>query len=159
MEHLSNYYTVTSNGNSEEVKLNWVPSSTMQRCAPYNFIVRGYGQKGSPIDDVAYLIFMQSPGICDFVCDRILTSTKNDVDQNIKIYLNIFPNPFDDKIYVDFPSGEFKISIYDTNGQIIFDSKGDKGLEIDTHSLRNGLYIIEIRDESNTLYQKRILKG
>ncbi len=73
----------------------------------------------------------------------------------------LFPNPVKDKLKVEIPkneSGNYVISIFDTFGKILMKENfnQDGTIEINTTSLINSLYIMEIEFENKTYRQKFI---
>ncbi|MDZ7777869.1 MAG: T9SS type A sorting domain-containing protein [Bacteroidales bacterium] len=75
----------------------------------------------------------------------------------------IFPNPVNDRLTVEIPKnekGDYMISIIDLNGKILMKENYTQvgEIEINTTSLKNSFYIIEIEFENKTYRQKFIKK-
>jgi regulation of enolase protein 1 (concanavalin A-like superfamily) len=73
--------------------------------------------------------------------------------------LNIFPNPVEDKLNIDFATDSFykKVVVYDVNGKLVLDQNltGNATVHtIDTSKLANGLYVLEISTREQTYIRK-----
>jgi len=76
--------------------------------------------------------------------------------------LNIFPNPANDKIWIDnkFEGQTIKFAIYDAFGRLVNEGQlSNSGeLRISINELKTGIYIIKITDQ-NKMYSAKILKN
>lgn len=76
--------------------------------------------------------------------------------------VNVYPNPFNDKIYYNTSSLSneiFSISIYNVQGEKLYEKSVDaiKGL-LDLNFLENGVYFIQFLNNSNIKYSQKIIK-
>ncbi len=85
---------------------------------------------------------------------------------NIKVF-NIYPNPFSDKISIEFKNFNkrvLKARIIDISGKIVFSQEKTISSEsvsptiINTKTLKPGLYFIQLSDENEILYSGKIVK-
>ena len=76
--------------------------------------------------------------------------------------IQIFPNPFSDKITLQLPdySNVKRISIYSTNGAIVFQKSNEINqlLKIQVENLTQGLYFVKIQFIDNTIQTKKLIK-
>jgi phosphotriesterase-related protein len=76
--------------------------------------------------------------------------------------INIFPNPFSNKIWLTYPEGAAEcIEIYEPSGRLIMRLQGsDKNgkTEIDLSGLNSGLYIYRIIDKESNIYNGKIVR-
>lgn len=81
--------------------------------------------------------------------------------------LSIFPNPVADMTSIAFYIPEkwnysYTIEIFNTNGELVISrtetitTKGNQTLELDLSQLSQGMYVMKIEGEGNSLYQKFI---
>ncbi|WP_020528949.1 malectin domain-containing carbohydrate-binding protein [Flexithrix dorotheae] len=91
------------------------------------------------------------------------------VEEDIEFNLVVYPNPFEDQLFVDFDKaykGEIKVLIYDTSGRTQYasttnfdDAQGGIDLYLPEEILNPGMYILKIFSEDQTLnLVKRIVK-
>lgn len=65
--------------------------------------------------------------------------------------ITLFPNPTKDKVYLSLQSGEnnFRVSLYDTFGQIIYSMNNiSERHEIDMSSFERGIYFLKLQNNS-----------
>jgi surface protein len=74
-------------------------------------------------------------------------------DQNLK-NISIYPNPVDDKLFIQGASDVSEISIYDVLGKLVLSKT--TSIEIDVTNLKKGIYIIKIVAEQKETIQKFI---
>ena len=80
--------------------------------------------------------------------------------ENESTYLNIYPNPAYDKVYVELVhnNGEnCKIELFDVSGKLVTDytvSFVTGGIELDIRQLRNGFYFITLTDASSGIIEQ-----
>lgn len=76
--------------------------------------------------------------------------------------VKIFPNPFSNKITIELPEGvmNVKFELFDVSGRfvgVIFDALSDNLYSADTSFLKNGFYILKVKNEtSQTIF--RVIK-
>ncbi|OIQ28276.1 MAG: hypothetical protein BM564_09390, partial [Bacteroidetes bacterium MedPE-SWsnd-G2] len=94
-------------------------------------------------------------------CDAIVTITETTLGEpELEIeHTNIYPNPFNDMIYVDLPSkfegDKITVQIFDLNGRLVLNELlivNSGKLQIRSISnLEQGPYFLKLRDNSNQL--------
>lgn len=108
-------------------------------------------------DSVKILFDRLALGIVDH--ERQLQASENS---------SIFPNPAHNKINVRFylsESEQLKIQIFDLKGQLIFDQKeqrfgqGINELEVNTSSLKSGLYFLRVIGDNLNIEDKFVVSG
>jgi glucose/arabinose dehydrogenase len=72
-------------------------------------------------------------------------SSVKDLKNEVKIY----PNPTKAHIFIDTENPNIRVTIYDSLGRDIFQTKGET--TISTSHLKNGLYFVHVYDEDNQL--------
>jgi M6 family metalloprotease-like protein len=89
--------------------------------------------------------------------------SKNDISEWVGIdgkettkSLNSYPNPFNDYLVIELQT-KATVKLFDLSGKVILQqsTSGDKTLTIDTHSLKPGVYMIEVADSN----QRTVLKA
>lgn len=64
---------------------------------------------------------------------------------------NIYPNPANDLVFIDFPDDVFSIKIYNLNGQIVyFEQENHKKTAVNIGFLKNGNYFIQVISKSHS---------
>jgi hypothetical protein len=75
--------------------------------------------------------------------------------------IDIYPNPFNDKLYIDLNNviAGHQILIYDNLGRLVInlENKKEEIVVINSDKLSNGVYIIDIRNNKSSLRKKIIL--
>ncbi len=73
----------------------------------------------------------------------------------ISSQLNIFPMPANNFINVELPGAtEMMVTIYNANGQKVFESTSGSLLNIDIQDFNAGLYIVEVKADNNVINSK-----
>ncbi len=73
----------------------------------------------------------------------------------ISSQLNIFPMPANNFINVELPGAtDMMVTIYNTNGQKVFESTSGSLLNIDIQDFNAGLYIVEVKADNNVISSK-----
>jgi hypothetical protein len=76
-------------------------------------------------------------------------------DENITIY----PNPFNDNVFVSTDNGG-NIEIIDVSGKVVCYSKLSKGInEISVNHLLQGIYLVKIWNKDNSIQIFKIVKS
>jgi len=89
---------------------------------------------------------------------NIVLSTNDLKEKSLKV----FPNPFYDELLIEFPDnekGKYDISIYDLYGNLIIRSiinQTDR-IEINSSTLRNSVYVIQI-ESNNQIFRQILIK-
>ncbi len=94
-----------------------------------------------------------------FTCDLYPAGIN---DNEVESKINIYPNPCNDIVYIQFKSSVeiVNIEIYNISGQIVYDKQCDmKGnIELDLNSLNKGIYFIKFTTDKGTSVRKLILQ-
>jgi len=74
------------------------------------------------------------------------TGTKNSDNENRRIVVSVYPNPFTDKVIVN---GSFeKITIYDITGKVVYQNNENSNFtEINTEKFETGIYMMLVEKE------------
>jgi hypothetical protein len=70
--------------------------------------------------------------------------------------LSVYPNPFTDGFYINSGDKPSVISVYNLNGQLVFNTKIYRNEFIPAHQLVNGMYLIVLTNDQVTLRKKLI---
>jgi hypothetical protein len=95
-----------------------------------------------------------SPGTIFIPCDT--TSVSNVANTND---ISVYPIPASDRLYVQFPfAGDFTLKLYNMNGSLVKEEKVSRTslARINTHSLNQGIYILQI-NQDNQQWNQRII--
>jgi len=76
------------------------------------------------------------------------------VDDQNQLDISIYPNPTNDKLFIQGLSDATKVSIYNVLGKLVLSQTISK--EIDVNNLQSGIYIIKIADEQKEIVRKFI---
>ena len=83
----------------------------------------------------------------------ILTET------NEKRDVRVYPNPFRDKLTIEIHSKEMKLDIFDISGKKIMARRlYDIRNEINLSDLKSGVYIIQLYDRKQAVYNEKVIK-
>lgn len=74
-------------------------------------------------------------------------------DQN-QLNISIYPNPTNDKLFIQGLSSSSRVSIYNVLGKLVLSQTISK--EIDVNNLQSGIYIIKITEEQKEIVRKFI---
>jgi hypothetical protein len=97
------------------------------------------------------------------ITDRTVCKILN-TDEQLSDLIQVFPNPFDDKVYLtlnkDLPDATLFVT--DLNGKIIANLQNDKtivwdGLTVDGHQLATGVYLLNVETPEST-YRVKLVK-
>ncbi len=81
------------------------------------------------------------------------------VNEIISENINIYPNPFNNHIYIDYSDNISKIVITNILGQNVFLEKCiNNAIKFDTSYLRNGIYLLTIEFDNGTKLTRKIIK-
>jgi len=79
-------------------------------------------------------------------------------DQSLKIY----PNPVNDKLFIDLPyslnSNKITVNIFDIQGRLIQNGSLNNNNYINTDKLKKGIYIIKIINDKNQTFHSKFIK-
>jgi hypothetical protein len=110
-------------------------------------------------------LFRQPEGIPIDYQKNLLQKTENDTAKS-GLY-QIFPNPFDDNIYIQYESAEansIQVELTNIYGQTVqskaFESiKGTNTQVLQVDNFATGIYIVKLRDKRKILYITKLLKA
>jgi predicted esterase len=94
---------------------------------------------------------------------KTITVTQNGntsaVENKLKENVNIYPNPFKEKLYIKQPDDMYRISlkIFNLNGKMLYsDALTSSIAEIDLSGFSSGIYFAKLQSAENIYYQKII---
>ena len=90
-------------------------------------------------------------------CNSILNNITSKTSLTIKTY----PSPSSDDIYIELPNyyPQIKLSLINTFGQIVYTNYyASSKINIDVHSLKKGLYFINLELDKDNILQTRFIK-
>jgi len=92
---------------------------------------------------------------CAFNCNSNVGFEDNLISKEIIIY----PNPFDEKIYIDMgDNSKLEFSLFDLSSKPILHYEFIKSITIDTKNLPNGMYIYRILNKNGIVEMGKIVK-
>lgn len=104
------------------------------------------------VKDINNNLILDISGYC---YDFITSIPKNPLENEI----NIYPNPFSDKVTIDFSDKKAKVEIYNSIGLKISDQSLEYGNSIDLSSYNDGIYLIKLFSQNKQVYQKLLVKS
>lgn len=161
-----NFYTVTLEDNTLSIYLNGtlIGKSATFTLRPYdigatsnNYIGKSQWasdpyQKGT-VDEFRFFNYALSPAEIKNLMEDI-TSNKNQKTETISIY----PNPAREMIFIKNATGSL-LSIYDVTGRMLAECSIDDQLFVyQNNQLKNGYYLIKVRNGVEEINQKQIIK-
>jgi hypothetical protein len=92
--------------------------------------------------------------------DCALLGTSN-FENNKK--LQLYPNPATNELNIelDTDTNKYDITIYNLFGSVVFESKNkdSNDKQININNLNSGVYFVQITDDENEVYQKKLIKN
>jgi hypothetical protein len=70
--------------------------------------------------------------------------------------ITLYPNPTSYQFKIEGISKSYQLTIFDINGRKIIEQQS-KGEEIDTSTLKKGIYMVLIKDENNKVFAKKLM--
>jgi hypothetical protein len=108
----------------------------------------GQGHVPLPNDDIPDSGFLSIPlgivGIDQFFYTEIL--------------LDVFPNPFENSVTLNYPEKIESILIFNIHGQLIYSQYKTDIDEINLSFLHSGVYLIKVETENGLMIQKKLMK-
>mgnify|MGYP000392141188 CR=1 FL=1 len=91
---------------------------------------------------------------------NVTSITATNSNQYLKDNVEIYPNPFTDRLFVDLSkiSGSKALKMVDMVGKVVFESNNEDSVNIEMTDLTKGMYIIQIQSESAYLVKSVIKK-
>jgi hypothetical protein len=78
---------------------------------------------------------------------------------NSNLFPKIYPNPTGSLFNIDLESGNYLMSIYNAQGQVVLQKRLNGTEKIDVTTLKNGMYYIKIQDSnSSATFTQKLLK-
>jgi hypothetical protein len=72
---------------------------------------------------------------------------------------NLFPNPAENVIYIEYTVTVFSITIYNQLGQVVLiKSRQELSTELNVNDFSRGVYYVELVSENKTFRKKFVLK-
>ncbi len=132
------------------------------------FWVEGIGSIHSVIDHVTNFCFFDAPAtlLCFYEDGELLYPESppaciiNDVSEiTVQYELEVFPNPFYDKIFVEDPKHAFsEIQVYNSLGQLLYTEEMNSSfMEMNLAHLEVGIYYLIVRNDKGVIYTHRIV--
>ena len=88
----------------------------------------------------------------------IANNTLSNADvQKTTLDIRVYPNPADQKMYIDTPSGEYEYLIYNAVGGIVKHGAVSRNDPIDVSKLAPSVYIVRVFNDDSSLSQKIIV--
>ncbi len=145
-------------GASSKLKLKVLEETKLHKLSLFNKIENKVYplSKGVDIEIV--------PGAQDSSSWKLITEKKlvNSLSEANLDYPTIYPNPFDNQIFIENTQSKIKtIEIFDTKGEIKFKSeisKNESLISLQLEELKEGIYIIRMIDEKGLVQVKKINK-
>jgi extracellular elastinolytic metalloproteinase len=83
------------------------------------------------------------------------TSVDEDILEN---RINIYPNPVTDKFSVTLANleGESTVNVYNSLGQIVYDTKSSENIHVDVSAFASGLYVVEVINKGRSVKRKLV---
>ncbi len=160
LETVFQYHPVDDSYYSDTITFNGIVESndniTIFINANYNKLIENIGtDQGGVYHGVHY----ENRLLIDNMVNNQVFTTPNNLHVNhISNLDNIFPNPFSDLIYINLNENS-KINIYNSIGSLELSYELNEGNHyINTEGLKNGIYIICIRNKSGIKYKKMLKK-
>lgn len=99
--------------------------------------------------------------ILKFADQEILASTLNTEEFELSNVIKMFPNPSNDSVVFQLNGFNFdtvKINIYDSNGRLVQESNySSNTIEINTSSFAKGIYMVELKKDQKSLFNKKLV--
>jgi hypothetical protein len=120
--------------------------------------------KRSTNSNFAIALLNNSSTYRDYIFEEqtLLEVVKSDNVQHVaegESYLNIYPNPAKDKVYIEVVNSgmqDGKLQLFDVNGKQVTGMKLNfvaGGIEVDIRDLRSGLYFVTLTDQGSGIIQ------
>jgi hypothetical protein len=104
------------------------------------------------------VLLYSNPAYDNCFIDTLLVSVKH---PKMGIDISIYPNPARDKMTIYSQSSRIlEVEIYDLTGTCVYQNlnAGSNRVEMETHNLPKGMYVLKIRDEGNTISRRIVIQ-
>lgn len=90
--------------------------------------------------------------------DKFFLSEENVIEEEAKISqeVNVYPNPFTDKLCIDSDQRNFTYQLFTISGKLML--MGTTSKEISLSELPQGMYILRLIDKHQNIYNKKVIK-
>ena len=153
-----NKFLAFESGPSESFTLEW---ATYRDASDQTSLSRIWGGIHPPIDDINGRIIGNKIGnqTFNYANSFFDGTTKNTDFSDTKFAVNIFPNPFKNKIKITSNFNEVTVYLVDTLGKKVFSANYTKEQELDLSFLNPGIYFLKSYSENGeALKTKKIMK-
>jgi hypothetical protein len=145
--------------------INWTVSSS----EPWLTVSNTSGYRDATITLTAQAITITTPRTAIVTVsgsglpDKTVTVTQNGIStginetENENDFIKIYPNPANHTLSVEGLKHKTKVSIYDLNGQLLFNEQLNEN-RIDISNFKNGIYTIIFEDKKRTTIKRFIKK-
>ncbi len=80
-------------------------------------------------------------------------------ESSVKQVVSLFPNPTNSEINLSFSEiNNYQFQIYNTLGEILFESNGNGTVKVDISDFNNGIYFVKVSDMKNKYEMKKFIK-
>ncbi len=117
-----------------------------------------YGSNGQ------YIVTLTSSTLCSSISivDTITITTADIHGNGTKFYIDIYPNPIENELFVDFNNYIFEnieLELYNSNGQLILKTKHEasSSLRENFECVAPGLYLVVLYTDGNRILNKKII--
>jgi len=118
-----------------------------------NIPMSDFTDQGLPVDKLKQFKFVGSGTV--FIDNIYFYKAQSlGIDDQYLTNISIYPNPTNDKLFIQGLSDATKVSIYNVLGKLVLSQTISK--EIDVNNLQSGIYIIKITDEQKEIVRKFI---
>jgi hypothetical protein len=95
-----------------------------------------------------------------FGCSVISSFNTSSIDEDSpkQLEVEVYPNPFSEKFFVELPNGEYEVSLANVSGQIVREISVNGNFEILGEDIPSGIYLLKISSDDGN-YLVRIVKN
>jgi hypothetical protein len=97
-----------------------------------------------------------STGIADSCDSKVYWTNLNKITENDEI--KIFPNPTKDFVEVRVKGDSYLLELYDIQGRLLLSKRMNTNDILDLKSIEKGVYLLTLKDKSNVLTTRRLIK-
>lgn len=89
---------------------------------------------------------------------EIIGGTLGIAEQSTTPYVSMFPNPVTTSTMIETNLGDFKLSVYNNTGKLLFQKEATKQTVLDVTTLSSGLYFVKITTKSGLQVTEQMVK-
>lgn len=147
-----NVFSENGNGGETYALFNNTPNEII---AKHNcWVEDGEGTLDEAEGVISHVV--DDPSLGEVIFDPINCEELNTSDQNV-ISAAIYPNPSSGILHIESATTFDTVQLYNINGQLVFE-KELKGKSSFTFDLSQGMYFVELKNQTHTIVQKLIVK-